>query len=382
MPATPLSTLLSQVLVAYTIEFDYEIEARVPHITTIDRAARSAFSEERPWLVSQVMWANFIRHVADEGTPVREVQARACLPDRAIKNRLHHLEWWKYVTFAPDPSDKRAKPRYRDLLVHLGAGARRLRDEGHQISGDMEKRWRTRFGKSTIEDLSDGLRAIVGAGVDQLPDYMPVVEYSDGMRATVTPPQEPPAAGVQVERLPLWALLSKVLLPLTLEFERDSETSLTVAANVLRPIEGGGTAMRELPMRGGVAKEGVTAAINFLAKKGLVTQGSDKQKLVELTPAGAEARKKHAASLAAIERRWTKSHGAGVIDAVRASLEEMGSGVKRDKPLYAVGMEIREGSWRAVKPYGELTAAFVADPPTSLPHHPMVLHRGGFPDGS
>src|SRR5207302_2159147 len=54
--ALPLSTLLSQALVAFTIELDNDFELQMPHVTTMGmKAGRSA---DGPWLVSFVMWAN------------------------------------------------------------------------------------------------------------------------------------------------------------------------------------------------------------------------------------------------------------------------------------------------------------------------------------
>jgi hypothetical protein len=47
----PLPTLLSQVLVAFTIELDNEFEHQMPHRTTIARQGRG------PWLVSLPMWS-------------------------------------------------------------------------------------------------------------------------------------------------------------------------------------------------------------------------------------------------------------------------------------------------------------------------------------
>ncbi len=39
-------------------------------------------------------------------------------------------------------------------------------------------------------------------------------------------------------------------------------------------------------------------------------------------------------------------------------------------------------AWRAHPPYLAQTAAVLADPAGALPHQPMVLHRGGYPEGS
>jgi len=60
----PLSALLSQTLVGYTIEFDNEAEHRLPHRTQ-DHGRSPGAAADAPWLTSLVMWANCLRH----GTP-------------------------------------------------------------------------------------------------------------------------------------------------------------------------------------------------------------------------------------------------------------------------------------------------------------------------
>lgn len=69
-----LPTLLSQSLVAFTIEFDNEAEHQLAHRTRLatgagDRAAG-------PWLTSQVMWSNVMRYVCDEGRTSTSWHAR------------------------------------------------------------------------------------------------------------------------------------------------------------------------------------------------------------------------------------------------------------------------------------------------------------------
>ena len=48
----------------------------------------------------------------------------------------------------------------------------------------------------------------------------------------------------------------------------------------------------------------------------------------------------------------------------------------------ALGLEPPPGGWRLTKRYIEQTKAVLDDPLAALPHYPMVLHRGGWPDGS
>jgi hypothetical protein len=68
----PLTAPLSQLLVAFTIEADNELEHQLPHRTTRGPAAGS---RRGPWLVSLVMWSNFLRFVSEDGVPVRELAA-------------------------------------------------------------------------------------------------------------------------------------------------------------------------------------------------------------------------------------------------------------------------------------------------------------------
>ena len=66
----PLPTLLSRLLIAFTIEFDNEAEHRLEHRTTQGAAGGTG---RGPWLVSQAMWANFMQFVGGDGVPLHEV---------------------------------------------------------------------------------------------------------------------------------------------------------------------------------------------------------------------------------------------------------------------------------------------------------------------
>ncbi len=72
--------------------------------------------------------------------------------------------------------------------------------------------------------------------------------------------------------------------------------------------------------------------------------------------------------VAAIEEAWVARFGADRVGELRASLEAVTG--SDGAPLLA-GLEPPPGTWRASLPR-----------PETLPHFPMVLHRGGFPDGS
>ncbi len=86
----PISTLVSQALVAFTIEFDNETEKRMRHRTTNHGATPG--SPHAPWLVSLAMWSNCMQFVGDEGIRVGELEALA----RTATN-LHGMARWGYI---------------------------------------------------------------------------------------------------------------------------------------------------------------------------------------------------------------------------------------------------------------------------------------------
>jgi len=56
-------------------------------------------------------------------------------------------------------------------------------------------------------------------------------------------------------------------------------------------------------------------------------------------------------------------------------------GVRRSEASTASSVCVQPAEWRASKPYVAHTRAVLDDPTARLPHSPMVLHRGGWPDG-
>ena len=69
--------------------------------------------------------------------------------------------------------------------------------------------------------------------------------------------------------------------------------------------------------------------------------------------------------------------GANVGESLRAALDRI-----LNHPELPAGLTPYPDGWRASKPYAQQTQAVLADPRGRLPHYPMVLHRGGWPDGS
>jgi methyltransferase (TIGR00027 family) len=356
----PLSALLSHALVAFTIEFDNEAEHRLPHRTQ-DYGLSGGAPAGAPWLTSLVMWANCVRHVPGDGITVAALRQAA-----RTGTNLDGMRRWRYVTYTPDPGrGKRPKPGAVIRLTAWGQEARRVWDG---LDAEIEGRWRHRFGGAALDRLRAAL-AGVAAGLDpRLPDCLPVLGY--GLYSRVDAEAGP--AGDDVADLPLWALLSRTLLAFATGFEDESGRSLAISANLLRVLSEDGVRSRDVSALAGVSKESVAMAVGASAANGLVSEGPDpagsRFKVARLTPAGARAQRAYHDLVAEIEDRWASRFGASRIAALRAALEPLAAG---DPPPLFGGLNPYPDGWRARVP-----------PRTVLPHYPMILHRGGYPDGA
>jgi DNA-binding MarR family transcriptional regulator len=151
--------------------------------------------------------------------------------------------------------------------------------------------------------------------------------------------------------------------------------SLAIGANVLRLLSDKRVRVRDLPQLSGVSKEAIQMAVGFLEKRGYIVIDPDpttpRTKLIRLTPQGRMAQDAYGKRLVVVEERWEEKFGKDAIGGLRASLEQLvGEPTARLSPLFR-GLEPHASGWRAS-----------VRKPETLPHYPMVLHRGGYPDGS
>jgi hypothetical protein len=387
----PLPALLSQALVAFTIEFDNEFEHRTPHRTTSAAAKKQpaakagsppgsvsgsvSGSPHAPWLLSLAMWALFLRFVPERGISVRELLYATSLDKQALRNWLVRLSrWWGYLTIAPDLSASPVMPAPGDWIVRPTPGGLKARQVWQSLFAVIEKRWRERFGGETVETLRGSLAEIVAELDLNLPEYLPILGY--GLRASLDRyAMSPPPEGAKASALNLPALLAKVLLAFTIEFERESELSFPICANLLRVLSDEGVRARDLPRLTGVSAEAIKMATGFLGKGAyVVIEGespASRTRLIRLTARGLLAQDAYRNRVAAIEGEWQKRFGVERIRSLRQMLEQIaGDGTAEGSPLFH-GLEPYPGGWRASLPK-----------PETLPHYPVVLHRGGFPDGS
>ena len=364
--ALPLSALLSQALVAYTIEFDNEAEHRLPHRTTGHGTSGPGDGAPAPWLVSLAMWENCMRYVTGDPITVGDLEARA-----RTGTNLDGMRRWGYITI--DGTTRKAhngRPGPNAVLRATAAGLR-AREIWRPLPGFIEQRWRDRLGADQLSRLRDPLTSMVSRLDPGLPDCLPILGAA--LLSQGPDPRLPPRPdGTAPEALPLSALLSRVLLAFALEYEREAGLSLAVAANVLRVLGAEGTRLRDLPALTGTSTESVRWALGILTRGDLAAEEPDpaasRGKVARLTPGGLDARHLYHELTGTIERRWDDRFTPGVTGALRASLEPLAVG--QPPPLFG-GLEPYPDNWRAA-----------ARRPDVLPHFPMVLHRGGYPDGS
>ena len=352
-----LSTLLSHALVAFTIELDNEFERRL------------GTSGQRARVTSLVMWANFLRLVGD-GITVAELPEAAGIPKARTLSTLGGMERWGYVSVGPDPETRRdgfgsARGLRPEWVVRPTAAGRAAEATWRPLADEIEGRWADRFGAAVVGELRLCLEAIAGQFDLELPEYVPIVGGANWRLDDAVTGGKHEAA----PRLPLSALLSRVLLVYTLEFERASEVALPLSANIVRVVDESGVSVQDVAQRGGISKEAVAMATTFLSKHGYVVVT---KKTVHLTAIGRVAQEQAERLHREVDTAWPAA------GRLRAAL----AGVLERPDLLALGLRPHPDGWRGTRPYLAQTEARLANPAGTLPHYPMVLHRGGWPDGS
>jgi DNA-binding MarR family transcriptional regulator len=363
----PLPTLLSQVLVAFTIEFDNEFEHQMPHQTTWGPAAHS---RNGPWLASQVMWANFMQYVSEDGVPLRELE------DLARITNLNGLKRWGYIVVEPAPADSQTESSRGDQMVRPTRSGRKAQTVWRPLAHMIEQRWQVRFGQDEIDRLHASLQTLVNQLDVEMPRYLPVVRNNLKSEVPDLKGRVPIAAEESnTSLLDLSVLFSQVLLTFTIDFERESNVSLPISANALRVLDEKGVRVRDLPRLTGVSKEAINISVDFLERHGYLVIERDpadsRTKLARLTPKGLQAQNVYHQLPSVIEERWQTRFGKDDMRNLRESLERLvGEPNAQLSPLFK-GLESYPDGWRAS-----------VRKPDTLPHYPMVLHRGGYPDGS
>lgn len=343
MPEVPLTALLARTWIAHTIEIDNAVErAGADHVGRLFR-------------ISLPMWTNGLRFVAEAGITIGELRRQA-----AARCNIAGLERWGWIVVGDNTQGRRdgygTQKGVNDdtVLRPTRAGIYARRVFACSINA-VEARWRQRFGAEVVDTVYAELTPLTA----EMPWSPPEVHASDGFFTHVM------SGGSTAGERPLVAMLGQALTGLTVEQERDAPVSLPLAANLLRTIGEDAVPVKALPARTGLSKEAITMAVNYLQRRHLAAIGPDRA--IRLTVAGSDA-------LGAYRSRGRRRDAAALRAALTALLEQT--------EALKAGLVPPEGCWRNQAPYLAQTQRLVADPIDALPWHPMVLHRGGWPDGS
>ncbi len=355
----PLSALLSQVLVAYTVELDNQFELRM---------GAAGYPGAR---LSLVVWLSRMRFLADGDVSVRDLTARAKAPANQAKFQLGCLERWGFITLDGRGvlSDGWGSGRgiRSEHLVRLTEKGRRACEIWPPLIGEMEQRWKTRFGEP-LDRLRLSLESVVRQmKVDLAGDSLP-------------------------------ELLSQLLLQFTSEFDRESAAPLQLCATTLRVLGETPVPLSELPRLTGASPE--TSDIGWQARPYVLGEqdpARKRGKAVWLTPLGLSVQRRYHDLVREIEKRWEERFGKEEIRRVRESLGELFLLRRGDVLLLAETLIPPPGTVRAgdvapalgrrvvgvaarqrMRDLVEQTALFARDPANALPHYPAWDMNRGF----
>jgi hypothetical protein len=290
--------------------------------------------------------------VPDDGIRAGDLAAMAG-DDRPAPRLFDGLRRWGYVTYSPDIPGTAPRKRDADSIVRCTPNGLRARKAWEDTFDELLVRWSARG----LDDLRGALVPVVGAIDRALPEYLPLTEAPHRRMTVPAQPVSRPAADLH-----LLSLVAQLLTAITLEFEATSAHSLATCASLIRPLSSELVPVRDLPALTGVAAKDWDAGVNQLARDGLIAVGKRTEKpagkAIRLTEQGLHLQTSYQATLAEVERPWEQRCGD-----VRAQLERVaGDALSWTEPY--------PDNWRARRPL------------TTLPHQPIVSHRGGFPDGS
>jgi len=391
-----LSALLSQTLVAFTVELDNEFERRM-HEAGYPGA-----------VLSLVVWSNLMRFLTAGALGVHDLAAQALKSEDQLKFELGCLERWGFVVLRPDPADDRPIAKFmhsragRVLRDGWGSGRGirsnwlvRLREKGRKAAeiwpplfSEIEERWEARFGRDQVDDL----RQALGAVIEQLDLDLPQGLF--GSADYAYPKLTARRTGVD----PLPVQLAQLLLAFTIEFERESRVPLYLCANTLRVLGEAPVPLGEIPRLTGGSPEATD--IGWRAKPYVAVEpapAGKRGKVARLTPRGLKAQRTYHQLIREIEERWEARYGKEKIRRIRGCLGDLFVPRNGDRLLLSEGLVPAAGTVRAgtqtpalgrrdvgaaarqrMRDLVAQTEMFVRDPINALPHYPLWDMNRGF----
>ena len=382
----PLSALLSQVLVAFTVEFDNEFERRM---------AESGYSGAR---LSLVVWSNLIRFIPESGISVRDLTAHSLAEPKQTKHLLGCLERWGFVVLDAgsivDRTPREGWGSGRGIgagwMVRLTTKGVKAKEIWPPLLDEIEQRWRKRFGSGNLERLQGALRSIVAQIKVELPEgLVDVREMTKPFPSKVRRNKAP---------LSLATLFSQALLAFAIEFERESAAPLSLCANALRVLGEKPIRERDIPLLTGGSPE--VAGIGWQIKPYIVVEPdltARRGKVVRLTRRGLKVQREYHWLAGEIEKRWELLFGRDKISSLRELLLGLFHPDNGKRPLISEGLvpprgvvragdtapalgrrDVGAAARRRMRELVGQTEAFIRDPINALPHYPMWDMNRGF----
>ena len=359
--------------------------------------------------LSLLVWVNLMRFIPEGGITVRELAEHALEPAERMKFGLGCLERWRFIYLRADAADERPMP----MAIHRAAGRElregwgsgrgiraewivRLTRKGQKAAelwpplfAEIEERWEKRFGESLVSRLKKALLGIVERVGMELPQGLPI-----GVDENETYPVKTTRDDRDTS---LPTLLSQALLAYTIEFNRESEAPLALAATTLRILGEKPIREADIPRLTGGSPE--VSGIGWQLKP-YITVGKDSSnrgKVVRLNPRGLKSQEKYHQLTKAIEKRWEDRFGEEAVRELREALQELFAARDGERPLIAEGLLPPAGTMRAgmqapalgrkeagaaakqrMRDLVTQTRDFVLDPAGALPHYPLWDMNRGF----
>ena len=137
----------------FTVEFDNEAEHRIAHWTT-----NGGRAPPRRDALARVagLWVNVLQYIGVEGIRVGDLHALG----RTDRDLLAGLQRWGYVTTEPDVKTIGAGRVATTWWCACGRPGGRAAEVWRPLAGEIEQRWRSRFGDETVEALRRALAAV------------------------------------------------------------------------------------------------------------------------------------------------------------------------------------------------------------------------------
>jgi hypothetical protein len=389
----PLFALVSQILVAFTVELDNEFERRMA-----DAGYPGAG-------LSWNVYSRVMQFVTPGGITVENLAAHGSLKSNQFG--LGCLERWHFIVL--DPGDGAAPRRVlhrqsgremrdgwgsgrgirKEWIVRATTKGRKAIELWPPLFDEIEARWRARFGETAIAKLRQTLADIVSK-LDLRSNGPSNDEEDESYPLAFSMPGEGDA-----NSLPLPLLLAVLLYAFSVEFGAECRVPLALCANAIRVLGEIPAPPSQIPYLTGASKEQV--AIGWRLKR-FIEEKTDphvpRGKLASLNPLGASVYKKYKRVVAEIESRWQEKFP---VKELRNSLEELltakdgerlriiegltpPAGVARaGTPVAALGRrQVAAASRQRGRDLLEQTEWFLEDPAGTLPWFPLWDMNRGF----